>query len=136
MDFNTMLDDVYTQLGTNKSETMILPTPELDKGTTRVIWKNIKVFLKLTNTPPEHLFNFIEYHSHKKLTWFSESVSDGLIVHDKRFATIDVINIMKKYVEEFVICRICKKSNTCMMKDIELRKYKIKCNECNSDYIV
>lgn len=42
--FNEMLDDVYSQLGTVKSDMFILPKPELIKDTTRVVWTNIKTF--------------------------------------------------------------------------------------------
>ena len=77
--FNEMLDDVYSQLGTFKSDTFILPKPELIKDTTRVIWKNIKTFLKRTHTPPEHLEKFISQETGKKINWFSDSISDGII---------------------------------------------------------
>ena len=136
MNFQLMLDDIYTNLESTESDTLVLPIPDLDKTPTRVVWKNIKEFLKLTKTPPDHLYDFIEKHSGKKINWFSESVSDGLIIHDKKFGNIEIIGIMKKYVKDYIICNICKKSNTLLYKDQQLRKYKIKCSDCNSDYTV
>jgi len=136
MNFQSMLDEIYTNLESTESDTLVLPTPELDKTPTRVVWKNIKEFLRLTKTPPEHLYDFIEKQSGKKINWFSESISDGLIIHDKKFGNIEIITIMKKYVKDFIICNICKKSNTVLYKDQQLRKYKIKCSDCNSDYTV
>lgn len=136
MNFESMLNELYTNLESTESDILVLPTPDLDKTPTRVIWKNIKAFLKLTKTPPEHLYDFIEKQSGKKINWFSESVSEGLIIHDKKFGNIEIIGIMKKYVKDFIICSICKKSNTVLYKDQQLRKYKIKCSDCNSDYTV
>jgi len=134
MNFSELLDNVYTILGDSRTDLLVLPEPEFDKGTTRVIWKNIKAFLKITNTPPDHLFDFIEKQTNKKLSWFSESVSDGLIIHDKRFSKSECISLMKKYTDNYVLCNICKKSNTQMFKDSEIRKYKIKCEDCFSEY--
>ena len=136
MNFESMLNELYTNLESTESDILVLPTPDLDKTPTRVIWKNIKAFLKLTKTPPEHLYDFIEKQSGKKINWFSESVSEGLIIHDKKFGNIEIIGIMKKYVKDFIICSICKKSNTVLYKDQQLRNYKIKCSDCNSDYTV
>jgi len=136
MNFSELLDNVYTILGDSRTDLLVLPEPEFDKGTTRVIWKNIKAFLKITNTPPDHLFDFIEKQTNKKLSWFSESVSDGLIIHDKRFSKSECISLMKKYTDNYVLCNICKKSNTQMFKDSEIRKYKIKCEDCCSEYTI
>jgi len=134
--FNEMLDDVYSQVGTVKSDMFILPKPEIIKDTTRIIWKNIKTFLKSTRTPPEHLENFISQETGIKVNWFSESISDGIIIHEKRIYENDIINLMKKYVDMYVLCNICKNSQTEMHRNIEIKKYCIKCNHCNSTYTV
>ncbi len=136
MEFSTLLDDVYTKLGDNKTDLLVLPNPELDKGTTRVVWKNIKAFLKVTNTPPDHLFEFLEKQTGKKLTWYSDSVSDGLIVHDKKFPVNEAVTLMKKYTDTYVLCKICRKSSTNMFRDTEIRKYKIKCEDCGAEYTI
>lgn len=132
--FSEMLDDVYSNLGTTKSDTFILPNPELDKGTTRVVWKNIKTFLKRTQTPPDHLYEFILNETGKKINWISESVSDGLIIHEKKITDNDIISLMKKYVDMYVLCKICKNSDTVMHRDTEIKMYRVKCNNCNSEY--
>lgn len=136
MNFSELLDNVYTILGDSRTDLLVLPEPEFEKGTTRIIWKNIKAFLKITNTPPDHLFDFIEKQTNKKISWFSESVSEGLIIHDKRFTKNEVVALMKKYTDNYVLCNICKKSNTQMFKDTEIRKYKIKCEDCCSEYAI
>ena len=60
MEFTEMLDDIYNQLQTVKSEHIILPVPKLTKDTTSITWENIKEFLKLTKTDPKHLYDFIK----------------------------------------------------------------------------
>lgn len=134
--FSEMLNDVYSQLGTSKADTFILPNPELDKGTTRVVWKNVKTFLKRTQTPPDHFYDFVVQETGKKINWFSDSISDGIIIHEKKISENDIVTLMKKYVDSFVLCNICKSSQTEMHRDTEIKKYRIKCSNCNSEYTV
>ena len=139
MNFNTMLDDVYNQLGSSVKTQLILPDPILEKNTVRIVWKNCKAFLKITKTSPEHFFDFMRNQIDKKINiaWFSESISEGLIIHDGRtnigIMSNKIVALMKKYIEYYVICKICDKSNTIMVKDNEIRKWKIKC-ECGAEY--
>jgi translation initiation factor 2 beta subunit (eIF-2beta)/eIF-5 len=98
--------------------------------------KNVKTFLKSTRTTPEHLEKFISQETCKKVNWFSESISDGIIIHEKKIYENDIINLMKKYVDMYVLCNICKNSHTEMHRNIEIKKYYIKCNHCNSTYTV
>jgi len=135
MEFTEMLDDIYNQLQTVKSEHIILPVPILIKDTTSIIWKNIKDFLKLTRTDPQHLFDFIKMTlgSTIKITWKSESITDGLIIHKRQIKENDIIDIMRKYSTDYILCVTCKKNTTEMIKDDKIKKWKIKCL-CGSEY--
>ena len=136
MDFNTLLDNIYTQINTKQTEMLVLPNPDIEKNTVRLHWKNVKQFLNLTNTPKDHLFDYIQTQTGKKMNWFSDSLKDGLIIHDKKISKNDIINLMKKYVETYIICNICKKGNTKMERNNTIKKYKISCNDCLSEYII
>jgi translation initiation factor 2 beta subunit (eIF-2beta)/eIF-5 len=136
MEFDKMLDAVYDQLGSKKKDNLVLPPPNVEKNTTRIHWKNIKDFLKVSRSPPDHLFTFIETNLKQKISWFSESISDGLLIFNNKIKAKDISNIMIKYTEEFIICRTCTKSDTQMFKDNEIRKMRIKCNDCKSTYTV
>jgi translation initiation factor 2 subunit 2 len=134
MDFEKMIDEVYNELGENEKCNLVIPPPIIEKSTTKINWKNIKDFLKVTKTPPEHLFAFIEKHINEKISWFSNSMSDGLLIFNKKIKTSEISNIMIKYIKEFVICKNCNKSDTMMHKDSTIRKWKINCKDCKSEY--
>ncbi len=136
MEFNILLDKVYKELGVNECDTVIIPVPEIEKTTTRIIWKNIKAFLKITRTPPDHLVDFLIKETGKRINWYSESKSDGLIIHNVKTSISDITNLMKKYVSIYVLCSICNKSDTLLAKDPEIKKFRIKCNACNSQYTI
>jgi len=136
MDFTTLLDNIYTQINTKEIEMLVLPNPDIEKTTVRLHWKNVKQFLNLTNTPKDHLFDYIQTQTGKKMDWFSDSLKDGLIIHDKKISKNDIISLMKKYVETYIICNICKKGNTKMERNNIIKKYKITCNDCLAEYII
>lgn len=141
MDFNTMLEDVYTELGSPIHINPILPEVDLEneKGKNRLRWKNIKALLKITRTPPDHLFDFLRYQIDKNIDigWYSDSISDGLIIHDvKKINKTIIVSLMKKYLIDYVICKNCRKMNTNISKDSTIRKWQLKCSDCNSEYTV
>ena len=47
MEFETMIDNVYNELGENEVCSLIIPPPIIEKSTTKINWKNIKDFLKI-----------------------------------------------------------------------------------------
>jgi translation initiation factor 2 beta subunit (eIF-2beta)/eIF-5 len=132
--FNELLDSVYNAFEIKDSDMIILPNPILIKDSKRTIWKNIKAFLKVVNRQPEHCFDFFKNQTGKEIAWYSEHVSDGLIFHTNKIKVNEIILLMKKYVDCYIVCNICKRSNTTMNKDQDLRKYKITCLDCNSSY--
>ena len=48
--------------------------------------------------------------------------------------TKKISHIMIKYINQYIICKICNKSHTEMIRDIKNRTWKIKCSDCNSEY--
>ena len=135
--FTEMLDNVYSQINnTTLEETMlILPTPEVEKSTTKILWK-VAPFLERIERPKDHFYVFITRETGKKINWVSESISDGIIIHTKKISQNDIITLMKKYVDLYVLCKICKTSQTEMYRDTKIKKYCIKCISCNSNYTV
>jgi translation initiation factor 2 beta subunit (eIF-2beta)/eIF-5 len=133
-DFNMLLDSVYESFEDKEMDMIILPNPVIVKDSKRTIWKNIKAFLKVINRPPDHCLEFFKIQTGKELAWYSEHVSDGMIFHTNKIKVNEIVMLMKKYVDCYVVCNICKRSNTTMYKDQEIRKYKIKCSDCNSEY--
>lgn len=131
--FNELLDNVYEQFDIKENDLIILPNPILNKDSKRTIWSNIKAFLKVVNRPPEHCFDFFKNQTGKEIAWYSERVSDGLIFHTNKIKVNEIISLMKKYVDDYIVCNICKRSNTEMFRDQDLRKYKIKCFDCSSE---
>jgi translation initiation factor 2 beta subunit (eIF-2beta)/eIF-5 len=135
--FTEMLDDVYLQINNTTFEetTLILPIPELEKNNTRMLWK-VESYLKRIERPKEHFYNFLTKKKGYTVNWVSNLIEDGLIIHSQKINQIIIINIMKEYVNLYVLCNSCKNSQTEMKRDNEIKKYRIKCINCNSEYTV
>lgn len=131
MSFEEMLDQVYELLDENIKEKIDLqiPEPVLIRSGNNNIWKNIKEFLKITNKPPDHLMHFLNVELSNVVTWISDKKSDGVIIKEK-IKPEKIINLMKKYIVEYVICKSCKTNNIEITKDNKIRTYLLKCNNC------
>ena len=136
-EFNSMLDEVYTIINESKENISGIRLPEIifiNNGT-KVIWKNVKDFLRLVKRNPTHLLNFLNVELLNKVNWISESKSDGLNFRFKIKKEV-LSSLLIKYVKEYVICKSCKSLNTNIEKDKEIRKYIFKCNNCKNNYSV
>lgn len=135
--FTEMLNDVYIQVNNTTFEetTLILPTPKLEKSTTRMLWM-VAPYLKRIERPKEHFYDFLTKKKGYDINWVSDLIEDGLIIKSKKITQNNIINIMKEYVNLYVLCNSCKNSQTEMKRDNEIKKYRIKCINCKSEYTV
>lgn len=136
MNFEQMLDDVYSQLGESQINKIILPNVEIKKDTTRIHWSNVYAFITILNAPPEHLFDYVKKNLHDDMNWNSLDPKDGLFIFNNRRKADEISNIIRKYAEEFSICKQCKNIKPTIYKDNTIRKWKVKCDSCKSEYTV
>ncbi len=135
--FEEMLDNLYNGLNQNNEELKIkLPDPQLIFNGHKTIWKNVKEYLKIIRRPPDHFLKYLHNEITVQVNWISESKSDGLLINQKKVGTTILINIMKKYLKEFVICKSCKSLNSYIEKNKDIRKYEFKCLNCENHYYV
>ena len=135
--FENMLDELYNNLDQNNElVSVVLPDPQLIKNGSNIIWKNVKEFLKIANRPPEHFVNYIHKDCNYKVNWITDSKSDGLIFNQKKIKVVNIIDIMKTYLKEFVICKSCKSYKTHIVKDQTIRKYNFICLNCKNEYYI
>ena len=134
--FETMLDNIYSKLDLkNNNYQLILPDPILIKNGTKTIWKNIKEYLRIVNRSPDHFLSFLNYETSSTVTFLTESKSDGCIFQNKIKKDL-ICDLMKKYINEYYICKSCKSINTLIIKDKKIRKYTFICNDCKNNYTI
>jgi translation initiation factor 2 subunit 2 len=132
MNFEQMLDDVYSELGETHKNKIVLPTVTILKDTTKITWTNINDFIKLLKCPPDHLMDYVKKNLHDDMNYDEK----GLIIRNNRRKQDELSNIIRKYTEEFGICKQCKTPKTIIYKDNTIREWKVKCESCKSEYTI
>ena len=135
MDFDQMLDNVYVELEkTYEKKKLVISKPEIDTSTTNTYWRNIKKILRQINRNPDH---FVDYLNKEigNVNWLSNSKSDGLVIIGK-YRKDKINELLKKYLNNYVVCNSCKTSNSSLVKDSNIKKYKFICKNCKSSYYV
>ena len=129
-DFDTLMNEAYDSLENTTNNThLILPKIICEITVTRINWKNVNEYLKIIKRHPDHFINFlkIEYPD-KEFSWFSGSISDGLIIHGKFLKQQFIHDFALKYINMFVICSACKSADTNLIKNSKL--YCFECLDC------
>lgn len=134
--FDEMLNNLYSNLELkNNSIKIEFAKPILEKSGKKTIWRNIKEYLKLFNREPDHFIDYINNETNSKVSWLTKSTSDGCIFENKVRSDY-LYELMKTYIKEKVVCKNCNTINTNLNKIKELRKYKLCCIECKSEYFI
>lgn len=135
--FTNMVDEAYSKLYKNQENNIStseinLPEYDIIIEPTRLHWKNVTDFLIKINRPPQHFIHFLQYELPSvEIHWVSATVFDnGIIIHGKRQKKKNIIDIMNKYINNFVVCMSCQSIDTTLTKYI-LHKYTFNCLKCN-----
>lgn len=64
------------------------------------------------------------------INWMSCDKSDGIMIQGKNIKENVIKELILKYINEFVLCPGCHKTNSTMVKNKDLGKNEYKCLEC------
>lgn len=120
--------EMLNKAGENPSKTTRIPVPNLGRiGTKRTCITNFKEICNAIHRPPEHLMSYLS------VELGSPSSLDGnaqQMVAKGRFQQSHIEKVIKHYIREYVICKVCKSYDTSMEKENRLNF--VKCATCNS----
>ncbi len=125
--YNEMLDRVYSQLPPEvfKHKRFELPRPRSSIAGARTIFHNYKEICDTLNRDQNHLLKFL---SREMAT--AASIDGARAIFQGRFGVDTLERLLKRYVEEFVMCPICKRPDTSVLK--EKRLYFLVCEACGA----
>ena len=129
-EFNVLMNEAYEQLDKKPDSQLILPKINCETTVTRLHWKNVIEYLKIIKRNPEHFINFLKTeYPDKEISWFSGSLSDGLIIHGKFLKQQIIHDFILKYINQFVTCSACKSNETELSK-LSSKLYCFECLNC------
>ncbi|XP_042506972.1 eukaryotic translation initiation factor 2 subunit beta-like [Macadamia integrifolia] len=114
------------ELAGDRRRTVMRPPQVLREGTKKTVFVNFMDLCKTMHRQPEHVMNFLlaEMGTSGSLDGQQRLVVKG------RFAPKNFEGILRRYINEYVICNGCKSPDTILSK--ENRLFFLRCEQCGS----
>lgn len=131
--YEELLDRVFNalrennpELGGDRRRTVMRPPQILREGTKKTVFVNFMDLCKTMHRQPEHVMTFLlaELGTSGSLDGQQRLVIKG------RFLPKNFEGLLRRYVNEYVICNGCKSPDTIMMKENRLSF--LRCEKCGS----
>jgi len=110
-------------------ERLIVRPPQVTKdGTKKTIFLNFKETCQRLNRESEHLLLYIS----SELGAFASIQNGGGLVLKGRFQPKGIENILRNYINEYVLCSSCGSAETFLKKDSLTRLFFLLCKRCKA----
>mmetsp|Transcript_24058 Transcript_24058/g.37858 ORF Transcript_24058/g.37858 Transcript_24058/m.37858 type:complete len:168 (-) Transcript_24058:164-667(-) len=122
-----LLMDKNPNLNVKKRHT--IPPPALNRvGTRRTCWANFPQICKLLRRNNEHMQAYVL----AELGADASNDGNGRLVIKGRYVPKQIESLLKKYIFEYVTCRMCRSPETTLSRDPMTRLYFLECQICGS----
>jgi len=125
--YEELLQRFYTNLGVVEKKKLSVKLPQmLSDGPRKSILVNFKEICDGLKRPYDHVISFIATELG------TEAFMDGRqrLVMRGRWRPANMENVLRRYVQTYVICTVCKSPDTVLEK--ENRLFFVKCSNCKS----
>ncbi|CAD8169146.1 unnamed protein product [Paramecium octaurelia] len=104
----------------------LLQRPQIYKfGPKRIQWKNFEAFCNQINREAQHVSQYF----FNLLGTEGQIADESLIIRGRQTST-QIEASIKKYLNVYVICSMCRSLDTSLIRDVELRIYIQECKAC------
>lgn len=114
------------ELNQEKKRFVLKPPTVLRVGTKKTSFANFLEICKLVHRQPKHMQAFL---LSELGTSGSVDANNQLIIKG-RFQQIQIENVLRRYIKEYVACQTCRSPNTILQK--ETRLFFLQCEKCGS----
>ncbi|MEM2111264.1 MAG: translation initiation factor IF-2 subunit beta [Candidatus Bathyarchaeia archaeon] len=117
LDYEKMLNEVYSKLPvkTFKQERLEIPKPSCAVSGSRTLLNNFVEICDVLNRNPTHCLRFL---SREMAT--AGSIDGSHAVFQGKFECEFLERLIKRYIDEFVTCPVCKRPDTKIVKEKRL----------------
>lgn len=127
--FYTILKEKNPELAGGQQSKLKIPPPNVQRdGSKKTAFANIYQISQVLQRNPEHLVQYL----------FAELGTSGSIDGEKRliikgrYQPKHIEGVLRKYIQEYVICKTCKSMNTELKRESANRLHFIVCKACGS----
>ena len=116
------------ELTGEKRRTVMKPPQVLREGTKKTVFVNFMELCKAMHRVPDHVLNFMmaELGTSGSLDGQQRLIVKG------RFLPKAFEGVLRRYVNEYVLCHACKSPDTLLDKDQSTRLYVLRCQQCGA----
>jgi translation initiation factor 2 subunit 2 len=127
LDYEKMLDEAYGELPQEVSKHERFEVPKVSCTTfgARTIFYNFKEVCDALNRDPVHVLRFLS-----KEMATAGTIDGNRAIFQGKFESETCSRLIKRYVDEFVICPVCKRPDTKIVR--EKRLYFLVCEACGA----
>jgi translation initiation factor 2 subunit 2 len=127
--FYGILKEKNPELAGGQQQKLKIPPPEvLRDGNKKTVFANIQQISQVLQRNPSHLIQYL----------FAELGTSGSIDGEQRliikgrFQAKNIEGVLRRYIQEYVICRTCKSMNTELKREAANRLHFLVCKACGS----
>ncbi|KAG7741651.1 hypothetical protein KL923_000906 [Ogataea haglerorum] len=127
--FYSILKEKNPELAGGQQTKLKIPPPEVAReGNKKTMFANVQTIASVLQRNPEHLIQYL----------FAELGTSGSIDGEKRliikgrFQAKNIESVLRRYIQEYVICKTCKSMNTELKRESTNRLHFIVCRACGS----
>ncbi|KAG0682081.1 hypothetical protein C6P40_004822 [Pichia californica] len=127
--FYNILREKNPELAGGQQQRLKIPPPEvLRDGNKKTVFANVQQIAQVLQRNPSHLIQYL----------FAELGTSGSIDGEQRlvikgrFQAKNIEGVLRRYIQEYVICRTCKSMNTELKREAANRLHFIVCKACGS----
>lgn len=129
-DYIFLLERLYSMMvPRDPSKRKSIQPPILERmGSKKTSFSNFVVIATMLQRPQEHIKSYID----SELCIMSSISAKNQLIMCGKFVPKNIEVILKKYISEFVLCKVCKTLNTTLIKDSVTRLWMVSCDICMS----
>jgi len=127
LDYRKMLDEAYSELPPSVFERkrFEVPRPSVTISGSRTIFHNFGEICDVINRNPNHILKFLS-----KEMATAAALEGDRVIFQGRFEAETLNRLIKRYVDQYVTCPICRRPDTKILK--EKRLYFLECMACGA----
>ena len=95
---------------------------------------DVKVFLKDVNRDSEHFNNFLKKQTENTIQWRNSNKRE--IIFKSKINKMILKKYMVNYIKYSVLCKQCNNMKTILQRDKDVKKFKLICNNCKTNYYI
>lgn len=129
--YETLLHRVFELVGDkpDQKRSKRVPLPEAYLvGTSKTLWSNFPAIVKALNRNPQHLLTYVIV----ELGTTANLDGSGRVVIKGRFMPKQLESLLKKYIDEYVVCKTCKGRDTVLKRENRLHFLVCQSTVCGS----